>query len=429
MNQLISRDALRALMVLAVASGCSRPPQAPPAPPEERPIAVATRERLHSKVLNEDRVFDVYVPPSYAESNAHYPVLYLLDGEAHLEHTEGLTRFLAGTSRAPELIVVSLQNIDRPDEHCCRDRDFTPAPDPKFRFDGRPAREMFPTAGGADKFLRFLTEELIPHVEARYRTAAFRVLFGHSLSGLFALYAFRERPDVFRGVIVASPSVWWNDGELAATLPKFASTLAPLERALYFTCANEPEDMHGPLRRLAAALGAIPDNRLRSRFTQLLDENHLSTPHLTLYNGLRFVFDGWPLPETLLPSPDTIKVLNVEELLSHYSRLSTRYGFDVLPPEELLNGVGYLLLDAKRTDAALVLFTRNAALYPQSANAQDSLADGLAQTGRFSEAVAPAERAVAFATQSKDPRLQIWEQRASEIRAKAAAAGTKQRPP
>jgi len=345
-------------MVVALAAGCSRPPQAPPPPSAERAITVVTPAHLHSAVLNQERLVDVYVPPSYAVGKAQYPVLYLLDGEANLEHTVGLTRFLGATSRAPDLIVVSVQNVDRPDEHCCRERDFTPVPSPTFRVEGRPPTEMFPTAGGADKFLRFLTEELIPHVEARYRTAPFRVLFGHSLTGLFALHAFIQRPDVFRGVIVASPSVWWNDGELAATLPKFASTLAPLERALYFTCANEPEGMRGPLRRLEAALGAIPGNRLRSRFTQLDDEDHLSTPHLTLYNGLRFVFEGWPLPEKLLSSPDTIKGLNVDELLSHYSRLSTRYGFDVLPPEDLLNGVGYLLLDAKRTDAARRLTSR-----------------------------------------------------------------------
>jgi uncharacterized protein len=429
MNRLVYGGPFRGLRFFAVAAWWTLLPQATLAQPSEQPIAVATRERLHSEVLNEDQVVDVYVPPSYTVGNARYPVLYLLDGEANLEHTVGLTRFLAGKGRVPELIVVSVHNVDRPDEHCCRERDFTPVPDPKFRIEGRPPTEMFPTAGGADKFLRFFTEELIPHVEARYRTAPFRVLFGHSLGGLFALYSFKQRPDVFRGIIAASPSVLWNEGVLAVTLPKVASGLAPLERALFFTCANEDEVMLGPLRRLKAGLGAVPRDRLRWRFTQLVDEDHASTPHLTLYNGLRFVFEGWPLPEKLLSSPDAIKGLNVEELLSHYSRLSTRYGFDVLPPEGLLNGVGYALLDAKRTDAALLLFTRTAAFYPQSANTQDSWADALAQTGHFSEAVAKAQRAVALAAESKDPRLQLFERRVSEFRARAAAAGTKQSAP
>ena len=44
--------------------------------------------------------------------------------------------------------------------------------------------ERSPTAGGADEFLRFLSDELIPWVEGQYRTASFRVLVGHSLGGL-----------------------------------------------------------------------------------------------------------------------------------------------------------------------------------------------------------------------------------------------------
>ena len=44
--------------------------------------------------------------------------------------------------------------------------------------------ERRPTAGGADEFLRFLSDELIPWVEGQYRTASFRVLVGHSLGGL-----------------------------------------------------------------------------------------------------------------------------------------------------------------------------------------------------------------------------------------------------
>jgi predicted alpha/beta superfamily hydrolase len=359
-------------------------------------------------------------------------VLYLLDGEGHLEHTVGLTRFLARGGQIPKLIVVSIPNTDR-------NRDLAPVPKPNLRDggSGRLVSETLPTAGGADNFLRLLTEELIPNVDAQYRTAPFRVLFGHSLGGLFALYAFKHRPDAFRGIIAASPALWWNDGELADSIPSFASGLAPLERSLFLTVGDEPEGMVGPPRRLDSALSAVPADRLRRKFTPLPDEHHGGTPHLTLYNGLKFVFEGWPLPENLLRplfSPEALQASSaaestrvIEEVVAHYSRLSSRYGFDAL--EAPLNEIGYRLLGAKRSDAALLAFTRNAALYPQSVNAQDSLADALAQTGRFSEAVAQEERAIVLATQSKDPNLHLWKQRASELRARAAAAGTKQSAP
>ena len=402
------------------------------AEPSEQPIAVATHESLHSKVLNEDRVVDVYVPPGYAKNNERYPVLYLLDGNGHFLDTVGLTRFLARGgglgSQIPELIIVSIVNTDR-------NRDLAPVPKPNLH-DGvwtkRLVSETLPTAGGADKFLRFLTEELIPKVDGQYRTAPFRVLFGHSLGGLFALYAFKYRPDVFRGFVVASPPLWWNDGELVDSIPTFASGLAPSERSLFFTVGDEPEDMVRPSLRLDSALRAVPADRLRWRFTQLSDENHGSTPLLTLYNGLRFVFEGWPLPKKLAQanfSPEALQDSSaaepgraIEQVVAHYSQFSSRYGFADRPPERLLNGIGYMLVFAGRPDAALVAFKRNADLYPRSANAQDSWADALLQNGRVSEALAIEERTITLATETKDPQLQVFQQRLADWRRLAGTA-------
>jgi hypothetical protein len=281
-----------------------------------------------------------------------------------------------------------------------------------------------PTAGGADRFLRFLTEELIPLIDARYRTAPFRLLFGHSLGGLLALHTLVERPDVFRGVLAASPSLWWNDGAVAVSLARAASGLAPRERALFLACGDEDQGMVGPLRRLDSALGAMPPARLRRRFTQLRDEDHMTTPHLTLYEGLKFVFEGWRVPDKLL-SVDITRV-EVDQIVAHHSRLSARFGFPVLPPEALLNGIGYGLLEAKKPVAALEVLARNAAFYPYSANAQDSWADALAQNGQDPEALACAERAVALARDARAPLLEDYERRAAELRARVAARRTQQ---
>jgi predicted alpha/beta superfamily hydrolase len=60
-------------------------------------------------------------------------------------------------------------------------------------------------AGGADSFLRFIREELLPEVDRKYRTAPFRILMGHSLGGLFALHAFSRSPglETFRRHLAA----------------------------------------------------------------------------------------------------------------------------------------------------------------------------------------------------------------------------------
>lgn len=425
MNRILTRSLFRAGTLLLVASACALVPATALGGPPEQAIETATRERLHSKVLDEDRIVDVYVPPSYAGGDDRYPVLYLLDGDAHLEHTIGLTRFLVEAGRIPELIIVAITSTDR-------DRDFTPPPHPKFwatprAFMGRSPKEGMPTAGGADRFLRFLAEELVPDVEARYRTAPFRVLFGHSLGGLFALYAFERRPDLFRGIVAASPSLWWNEGALAGTLPKAAAGLPPLERAVFFAVGQEPEEMLQHSAHLDSALRIVGADRVRSRFVRLPDEDHLSTPHLTLYEGLRFVFEAWPPPRNLL-DPKNLATLDFDQIIAHYTQLSRRFGYAVRPPEDLLNSIGYTLLQTKGVDVGLAAFERTAAYYPRSANVQDSLADALVRKGRFAEALVAAQRAVDFARKAGDPRLQVFETRASEWRRRAAAAREQKRP-
>src|SRR5437868_12206097 len=89
-------------------------------------ISSATRFRIRSEVLNEERVVLVYVPDTYgleAARENRYPVLYLLDGRAYFEVTTGIAHHLgsynAAVQRIPDLIVVAIQNTKR-------SRDMTP---------------------------------------------------------------------------------------------------------------------------------------------------------------------------------------------------------------------------------------------------------------------------------------------------------------
>jgi len=67
--------------------------------------------------------------------------------------------------------------------------------------------------GRADRYGKFLLEEVRPFMEREYRVdgGSHRTgIGGSSLGGLVSLYLGMLRPDVFGKIAALSPSVWWN---------------------------------------------------------------------------------------------------------------------------------------------------------------------------------------------------------------------------
>ncbi|HVS30034.1 MAG TPA: alpha/beta hydrolase-fold protein [Thermoanaerobaculia bacterium] len=119
--------------------------------------------RIDSKILGETRTVLVRTPPSYATGARTYPVLYMTDGETQLAHTAATADFLVRNGRMPEVIIVGITNTDRP-------RDLTPTRVERDSFDGNAV--VFPTSGGAEKFLAFkANRQLDSHARVHVRVA------------------------------------------------------------------------------------------------------------------------------------------------------------------------------------------------------------------------------------------------------------------
>lgn len=164
-------------------------------------------ERFRSRFLRNQRDLIVYTPPGYAEQTARrFPVLYLHDGQNLFD---GTTSFIPGqdwhvgqtadaciNSRAVEpLIIVGMYNTK------ARVREYTPTPVPKLG------------GGRADRYARFLVEEVKPFVEREYRVlpgVRDTGIGGSSLGGLVSLYLGLKHSSIFGKIAALSPSVWWN---------------------------------------------------------------------------------------------------------------------------------------------------------------------------------------------------------------------------
>ncbi|MCB0733027.1 MAG: alpha/beta hydrolase [Bacteroidetes bacterium] len=93
------------------------------------------------------------------------------------------------------------------------------------QFDTQSARK--PMYGYADSFLSFLTTDVVSYLNSRFKPSS-KTLIGHSLSGLFATYAYLTKPELFDHYIIISPSYWVNQyAALELPLPKPDTSLHP----------------------------------------------------------------------------------------------------------------------------------------------------------------------------------------------------------
>ncbi len=371
------------------------------------PIVLGQRFHLPSSVLDEERPLLVFTPPGYEQSPEGLPVLYLLDGDGHFHHASGVAQFLASNLRMPAMIVVGIPNVSQDG----RTRDLTPpltVPD---------TADRFPTAGGGSDFLRFLTEEVQPWVEGRYRTQPFRVLVGHSFGGLFITQVLMEDPDAFEAYVSISPSLWWDEGKFVAQAASIFEDHPDLSGWLHLTMGNEGGEMLAGAWSLASILETKAPDSFRWRWSHMPEEDHGSVPHRSLYDGLEWIFQGWNLP-------DAFELAMAEggagwsEINEHYSELSERFGFTVRAPEQMVNQVGYILLREERLDDAIRAFEMNADLYPSSANVFDSLGDAYEAACRWEEARESFATAYRMGSEGSNPNAETYKANLDRLTAK-----------
>ena len=374
----------RFLLIAALATAIA--PRGAAAQDGPTPYVIGETQTIISNVLGEERRVIVGLPQGYQAGSQRYPVMYLLDGDGHFHHTTGITQFLANQGRMPQMIVVAIPNTDRT-------RDLTPEPDAEWA-------ERAPTAGGADNFLSFITDELMPWVNDNFRTADYSVLVGHSFGGLFATYALLTRPQVFDAYVSISPSLWWNDRALVEHARATVEQQPWSGRYLYMTIGNEGGDMLPAAAAFASVLkGSAPDG-FAWQFVWMDNEDHGSIPHRTTYDALEWVFADFRVPRDLT-------ALGVAGLQQHFAMVSERY-FDLAVPENLLNQLGYQYLGRGDVEHALEALKLNAQMYPLSANVYDSLGDAYDAAGNDQMALENYERAYRMAQEMDHPFLATY---------------------
>ena len=257
-----------------------RLPAAESTPP---PVVLEHTQRREITSVHARRTYQLSInlPPDYETSGRSYPVLYVLDSNWNFALLHGLQDGLFYGKRLPALIVVGIDyGASYGETMKLREHDFTPT-----------AWSERPGSGGAAAYLAFLEKELVPFIEKTYRAdPADRALLGHSYGGLFGVYAWLERPALFRRIVAASPSIYWDGDVLRKRAQERLATETLPARLDLSMGSEEDAGSIAAVQRLAALLEASPRQKGQWQFNVYPGWEHTSVKPVSLTNGLVWIY-------------------------------------------------------------------------------------------------------------------------------------------
>ncbi|MFO0837573.1 MAG: alpha/beta hydrolase-fold protein [Phycisphaerae bacterium] len=243
------------------------------------PLVIGESFAIESAILAETRHINVYRPTVYGEKlDEPLPVLYMPDGGLSEDflHVAGLIQVLVSNGGMRPFLLVGIENTQRR-------RDMTGP----TRSDED--RKIAPIVGGSGAFRRFVREELMPTVAARYRTTGENAIVGESLAGLFVIETLFLEPDLFSTYIAIDPSLWWDKEALLDAADARLAAWQAGRKTVFVASSNE-----AALARLSSRLAAIVDGRrpaeLAFQHVPLPAETHATIYHPAALLAFRSVF-------------------------------------------------------------------------------------------------------------------------------------------
>ena len=165
--------------------------------------------KITSDIVKDDYELFVYIPPVYDSNTPKNQLIIGLDADFNFKEIANIISEKSRNGTIPPCIYVGIGNSKN------RNRDYTPT---AFKHG----------IGGAQKFYQFITDELIPELESRYKidTANTKTLIGHSFGGLFTQFAMfqNRKSNPFNKFISVGCSYWFDSGLIFEYEQKYADT-------------------------------------------------------------------------------------------------------------------------------------------------------------------------------------------------------------
>jgi hypothetical protein len=274
----------------------------------------------------------------------------------------------------PEMIVVGIPNTDRT-------RDLSPTHIGSFQFADFFDSTSFKNSGGGEKFISFIEKELMPHIDSIYPTAPYRLLFGHSMGGLFVMNTLVNHTNLFKAYVAVDPAMNWDNQKLLKEAEQALTNNTYSGISLFLAISNSMKTGMDTIKvkkditketeyirscfELRDYLNSNRQSQLNYKYKYYDNDNHHSVLMIAEYDALRFFFNCLHFHFF-----DFNDYKNIE---NQYEVLSKCFGYEVRPPESLVNGIANNYLSFKKFDITLYLFQLNIRNYPESYNVYNSM--------------------------------------------------------
>ena len=227
-------------------------------------------EEFSSYKLGETRRLKIQLPRDY-ESNTEksYPIVIVLDANYLFEPVAGNVDYFGYWEDMPEALVVGImQGESRYDDCFYDDTNFMPAD------------------RGAD-FFEFIGMELVPFIDANFRTAKFIIAVGHDLTASYINYYLFKDPPLFNGYIALSPDLApMMDDRLPKRIPNIPQKL------FYYlaTGSDDIQDLQLVAKELNESLSALKSDQFNYYFDNFEGATHYSLVARAIPSALEKIF-------------------------------------------------------------------------------------------------------------------------------------------
>lgn len=246
-------------------------------------IGSLEERNLYSNETHSSFLLSVYLPPTYTDTQKKYPLMIINDASLVTGLAQSTFDCLTMVDEIPEAIIVGINYPQDNNLAIARNRfrDMTPT-----------YVAGFDPSGGADNYIAFIKNELLPYIANNYRVdLTDKCFFGHSLGGLLGAHILTEQTALFNRYILGSPSLWWDNFEVVKRLSnKDAVQAGNLKTVYLYVGADEGDMMINPVNKFNEFLKIKTGGTIKSHSQVYQGENHLSVIPAAFSTAVKFVY-------------------------------------------------------------------------------------------------------------------------------------------